>query len=116
MSDAVETYEPTEEEVRAALERLKVQQAKRTEYQKKRNELIKSDPEAAAKMIESRKLYNKGEKAQARRKAYYEKNKEKIYASHKKYHAKQKAILAKARELGLLDNGDKAPQQKAQVA
>ena len=95
-------YEPTEAEVLAAVERLKKQKEKRGAYQQKRNELMKSDPEAAAKMIDARKRYNQGEKAQARRKEYYAKNKEKIFEHHKKYHAKQRAILAKAKEMGLI--------------
>lgn len=95
-------YEPTEEEVRLAVDRLKKQKEKRTEYQKRRNDLMKTDPEAAAKMVETRKAYNQSEKAKERRKNYYAANKDKIYEMHKKYHAKQKAILAKAKELGLV--------------
>lgn len=95
-------YEPTEAEVLAAVERLKKQKVNRQEYQKRRNELLASDPEAAAKMAAARKEYNKSEKAMERRKAYYEANKDKIKESHKAYHAKQKAILAKAKEMGLV--------------
>jgi hypothetical protein len=63
---------------------------------------MKADPAMAEKMKTSRQKYNQGETAKARRKAYYEANKAKIYESHKKYHAKNKALLAKAKELGLL--------------
>lgn len=95
-------YEPTQAEVMAAVERLKLQKEKRLEYQKKRNELVKGDPTLADKVKEARKSYNKGEKALARRKKYYEENKEKIKEMHKRYHDKQKVLVAKAKELGLL--------------
>jgi hypothetical protein len=101
--NVVAEYQPTEEEVLAAVARLKAQREKRSDYQKKRNEILKTDPEAAAKAADARKAYNQSEKAKDRRKAYYEKNKDKIYASHKRYHAKQRALLAKAKEMGLLD-------------
>jgi FtsZ-binding cell division protein ZapB len=99
-SEAV--YEPTEAEVLAAVERLKLQREKRNEYQRKRNELIKQDPSLADKVREARRAYNKSEAALARRKKYYETNKEKIREMHKRYHEKQRALLAKAKEMGLI--------------
>ena len=96
------TYEPTEAEVLAAVERLKMQKEKRASYQKKRNELMQDDPALAEKVREARKAYNKGEKALARRKAYYDSNKEKIKELHKRYHEKQRALLKKAKEMGLV--------------
>jgi chromosome segregation ATPase len=95
-------YEPTEAEVLQAVERLKKQREKRGDYQKKRNDLMKTDPETAAKMVEARSKYNKGEKAIARRKEYYSQHKDKIKESHQKYHEKQKALLAKAKKMGLV--------------
>jgi hypothetical protein len=97
-------YEPTEEEVLAAVARLKAQREKRNAYQQKRNEVLKSDPEAAKKAADQRREYNQSEKSKERRKNYYEKNKDKIYAAHKKYQDKNRALLKKAREMGLLDD------------
>ena len=54
------------------------------------------------KVRAARKTYNQSEAAKDRRKKYYAANKEKIYASHKKYHERQKALLAKAKEMGLI--------------
>lgn len=84
------------------MERLQLQKEKRTAYQKRRAELINQDPELADRVKEARKAYNKSEKALARRKNYYEQNKEKIKEMHKRYHEKQAALLKKAKELGLM--------------
>lgn len=95
-------YEPTDEEVKQAVARLLEQKGKRVAYAKKRNELVANDPVMAEKIKNARKTYNQSERAKERRKAYYKANKEKIYASHKAYHAKQKALLARAKEMGLI--------------
>lgn len=100
---ATETqYEPTEQEVRDAVAKLLEQKGKRVEYQKKRNELLANDPEAMKKVREARKTYNQSEKSKERRKKYYDMNKDKIYAAHKKYQEKRKILLAKAKEMGLI--------------
>src|SRR5262245_65904225 len=96
------TTEFTDEELRKAIDRLKKNREKHVEYQKKRQELVKNDPAAAAKMIEQRKAYNKSEKAVERRKTYYAANKDKIKAHHQAYLSKQKALIEQARAKGLL--------------
>jgi hypothetical protein len=119
LSDANATDTQTsysDEELRKAIDRLNKNKMKHAEYQKKRGELMKTDPEAAQKIIEQRKVYNKSEKAVERRKAYYAANKDKIKNHHKTYLDKQRALIEQAREKGLLPpkghRGDWNPQQQ----
>lgn len=99
-----QVYEPTDDEVLQALERLKKHRERQKDYQIKRTEQLKNDPEALSKLQEARKAYNQGEKAVERRKTYYAKNKEKMKEYHKKYNVKKAALLRRAKELGLLDD------------
>lgn len=48
-----------------------------------------------------RKALYQSEEFKAKRKAYFEENKDKLLAYRKRYQAKQKAILAKAKALGI---------------
>ncbi len=100
-------YEPTQEEVQKALERLRKQKAYRREYQGKRAEKLASDPALAEKQREARQKYFEEHKDEiyAKRKNYYENNKEKVKLYHANYQAKQKAIMdrlkVQAKEAGM---------------
>lgn len=104
----MKVYEPTDEEVLQAIERLKKQRESQKAYQAKRAEQLKDDPEALRKLQEARKAYNTSEKAVERRKNYYQKNKDKMKEYHKKYNEKRAILLKRAKELGLLDDAKSA--------
>lgn len=87
--------------LQAAVAKLHAAASKRKEYTNKRNEEAKHDPTKKEKMIQQRAAYNQSDRAKERRKAYFQANKDKIYASHKAYHAKQKELLAEAKRRGL---------------
>src|SRR6516162_4069993 len=107
MTDEVTTYEPTDEEVQQALERLRKAKAYRKEYQAKKGEKLESNPELAEKEKAKRKEYFETHKEEiySKRKEYYEANKDKIKQYHKNYHDKQNAVMkalrAKAKEAGM---------------
>lgn len=107
MSDETTMVEPTEEEVQQALERLRKQKAYRKEYQAKRKEKFEADPALGEAENARRKAYFEAhkDKIYENRKKYYETHKEQIKQYHKNYHNKQNAIMsalrAKAKEAGM---------------
>jgi hypothetical protein len=64
-------------------------------------EELKRQIAADAKRKARQQEYNKSPEAQERRKAYYEKTKEQRAAYRKRYNAKKKLMLQRAKELGI---------------
>jgi len=91
----------SDDALKMAVQKLMAASVKRNEYTKKRNEEAKTDPAKREKMIQLRQKYNQSDAAKERRKAYFQANKEKIYASHKAYHQRQKALIEEAKRRGL---------------
>lgn len=100
----LDKYSP--DEIKAQLAKLKEQQAR----QKEKNQLRLQNPEAKAKRAAYNATRNANPDVQAKRKAYHEKPevKARMTEYRKRRNEMQKALIAKAKELGLIPSGDSA--------
>jgi len=89
------------DQVRAQLAKMQEQKAKQTARNQERNQ----DPEVKAKRQEYNKTRNQNPEVVAKRKAYHEKpeTKERMKEYRQKRYEMQKALIARAKELGMLD-------------